>query len=61
MDVVVLDTDVPGAPAVDIARGLRQYVQTESENFSIVALTRAGPAYHRPLLAAGIDAVLHSR
>ena len=59
VDVVVLDTDVPGAPAVDIARGLRKYVQTESENFSIVALTRAGPAFHRPLLAAGIDAVLH--
>jgi DNA-binding response OmpR family regulator len=59
VDVVVLDTDVPGAPAVDVARGLRQNVQTESENFSIVALTRASAAFHKPLLAAGVDAVLN--
>lgn len=58
VDVVVLDTDLPGAPAIDIARGLRNHVKLASSAFEIVALTRAAAAFHKPLLAAGIDAVL---
>jgi CheY-like chemotaxis protein len=58
VDVVVLDTDLPGAPAIDIARGLRSHMKLASSSFEIVALTRAAAAFHKPLLAAGIDAVL---
>ncbi|WP_421759080.1 response regulator [Devosia sp.] len=58
VDVVVLDTDLPGAPAADIARGLRNHMRLASDAFEIVALTRAAEPFHRPLLAAGIDAVL---
>jgi CheY-like chemotaxis protein len=58
VDVVVLDTDLPGAPAIDIARGLRNHVKLASSAFEIVALTRAAAKFHKPLLAAGIDAVL---
>lgn len=58
VDVVVLDTDLPGAPAIDIARGLRNHMKLASSAFEIVALTRAAVAFHKPLLAAGIDAVL---
>ena len=58
VDVVVLDTDLPGAPAIDIARGLRNHLKLASSAFDIVALTRAAAAFHKPLLAAGIDAVL---
>jgi CheY-like chemotaxis protein len=58
VDVVLLDTDVPGAPAIDIARGLRQHIQLANDNLSIVALTRLAPAFHKPLLAAGIDAIV---
>lgn len=58
VDVVVLDTDLPGAPAIDIARGLRSHMKLASSAFEIVALTRAAVAFHKPLLAAGIDAVL---
>jgi CheY-like chemotaxis protein len=58
VDVVVLDTDLPGAPAIDIARGLRSHLKLASSAFEIVALTRAAVAFHKPLLAAGIDAVL---
>lgn len=58
VDVVVLDTDLPGAPAIDIARGLRNHLKLATSAFEIVALTRAAVAFHKPLLAAGIDAVL---
>lgn len=58
VDVVVLDTDLPGSPAIDIARGLRNHMKLASGAFEIVALTRAAPTFHKPLLAAGIDAVL---
>lgn len=58
VDVVVLDTDLPGAPAIDIARGLRSHLKLASSAFEIVALSRAATAFHKPLLAAGIDAVL---
>lgn len=58
VDLVVLDTDLPGAPAIDIARGLRTHLRLASTEFSIVALTRTPEPFHKPLLAAGIDAVL---
>lgn len=57
-DVVIIDTDLPGAPAIDIARGLRQHMKLASADFRIVALTRTPTAFHKPLLAAGIDRVL---
>lgn len=58
VDVVVLDTDMPGAPAIDIARGLRNHVRLASGSFDIVALTRAAESFHAPLSAAGIDLIL---
>ncbi len=58
VDVVVLDTELPGAPAIDIARGLRSHVKLASDDFAIVALTQTPAPFHRPLLAAGIDEVL---
>ena len=58
VDVVILDTDIPGTPAIDIARGLRNHVRLASGAFDLVALTRATEAFHAPLIAAGIDVVL---
>jgi DNA-binding response OmpR family regulator len=58
VDVVVLDAELPGAPAIDIARGLRAHVKLASDDFEIVVLTQTPIAFHRPLLAAGIDEVL---
>ncbi len=58
VDVVVLDTELPGAPAIDIARGLRAHLKLASDDFSIVALTQTPAPFHRALLAAGIDEVL---
>ena len=58
VDVVVLDTELPGAPAIDIARGLRSHLKLASDDFAIVALTQTPAPFHRPLLAAGIDEVL---
>jgi DNA-binding response OmpR family regulator len=58
VDVVLLDTELPGAPAIDIARGLRSHVKLASDDFAILALTQTPPPFHRPLLAAGIDEVL---
>ncbi len=57
-DVVVLDTELPGAPALDIARGLRQHVRLANPDLHIVALTRTPTPFHKPLYAAGIDRVL---
>ncbi len=58
VDVVVLDTELPGAPAIDIARGLRSHLKLASDDFAIVALTQTPAPFHRPLFAAGIDEVL---
>jgi CheY-like chemotaxis protein len=58
VDVVLLDSDVPEAPAVDLARSLRSNHKLATRAFEIVALTRTTAAFHKPLLAAGIDAVL---
>ena len=59
VDVVVLDTELPGAPAIDIARGLRAHLKLANDDFALVALTNTPVPFHRPLLAAGIDEVLH--
>jgi CheY-like chemotaxis protein len=58
VDIVLLDTELPGAPAIDIARGLRKHVRLASADFAVVALTQTPAPFHRPLLAAGIDRVL---
>lgn len=58
VDLVVLDTDMPGAPAIDIAKGLRSHARLASTEFAIIALTHTPEPFHKPLLAAGIDAVL---
>ncbi len=58
IDVVVLDGDLPGAPVVDIARGLREHMRLASPQFRIIALTRTPAPFHRPLHDAGIDRVL---
>lgn len=58
VDAVLLDTELPGAPVIDIARGLRAHLKLASEDFAIVALTQTPEPFHRPLLAAGIDRVL---
>jgi CheY-like chemotaxis protein len=58
VDLVVLDTELPGAPAIDIARGLRSHLKLARDDFAIVALTQTPVPFHRPLLAAGIDEVL---
>lgn len=58
VDVVVLDTELPGAPAIDIARGLRTHMKLASDDFAVVALTQTPVPFHRPLIAAGIDEVL---
>ena len=58
VDVVILDTDLPGTPAIDIARGLRQHARLASADFRIVALTRVPGSFHKPLRTAGIDRVL---
>ena len=58
VDVVVLDTELPGAPAIDIARGLRQHMKLAAPDFYIVALTRTPAPFHKPLFSAGIDRVL---
>ena len=57
-DVVILDTEMSGSSAVDIARGLRGYMKLASPDFYIVALTRAPAPFHKPLLNACIDHVL---
>jgi DNA-binding response OmpR family regulator len=56
VDVVVLDADAEGGR--DLARQLRHHPRLANPFVQIVALTRANPAFHRPLLAAGADLVL---
>jgi DNA-binding response OmpR family regulator len=58
VDVVILDTELPGAPAIDIAGGLRQHMTLATPDFYILGLTRTPTPFHKPLLAAGIDRVL---
>jgi DNA-binding response OmpR family regulator len=57
-DAVVLDADLPGAPALDIARGLRQHPPRASDDLAIIVISRTSAATHRQLLAAGADYVL---
>lgn len=58
VDVVVFDTDMPGAPALDIVAGLRAESKLANPLFKSIVLTRAAKPFHQPLLAAGIDAVM---
>ena len=58
VDLVLLDTELPGAPAIDIARGLRSHLRLACDDFAILTLTQTPAPFHRPLLAAGIDRVL---
>jgi CheY-like chemotaxis protein len=56
VDVVVLDADAEGGR--DLAQQLRKHPRLANPFLQIVALTRANPAFHRPLLTAGADLVL---
>lgn len=56
VDVVVIDADADGAR--DLAQQLRRLPRLANPFLRFVALTRANPAFHRPLLAAGADLVL---
>lgn len=56
VDVVVLDADAEGGR--ELAQQLRRHPRLANPFVQIVALTRANPAFHRPLLAAGADVVL---
>lgn len=56
VDVVVLDADAEGGR--DLAQQLRRFPRLANPFVHIVTLTRANPAFHRPLLAAGADLVL---
>jgi len=58
LDVVILDGDLPGAPILDIARGLRRHVGVGKPDLCVLALVRAGTSSHADLLAAGVDCVL---
>ena len=55
VDAVVLDTD---AQARDLAQQLRRQSRLANPLVRILAMTRANPAFHRPLLTAGADLVL---
>lgn len=56
VDVVVLDADAEGGR--EFAQQVRRHPRLANPFVQIVALTRANPAFHRPLLAAGADLVL---
>ncbi len=56
VDVVVLDADAEGAR--DLAQQLRRHPRLANPFARVLALTRANPAFHRPLLSAGADLVL---
>lgn len=54
VDIVVLDAE----SGRDLAQQLRNHPRLANPFLKIVALTRANPAFHRPLLTAGADIVL---
>lgn len=56
VDVVVIDADADGAR--DLAHQLQRHPRLANPLLRLVALTRANPAFHRPLLSAGADLVL---
>lgn len=58
VDVVVFDTDLPGASAVDIVQGLRSHPKLANPLFKTIVLTRAAKPFQQPILAAGVDVVL---
>lgn len=56
VDVVVLDADAEGAR--EFTQHLRRHPRLANPFVQILALTRANPAFHRPLLSVGADLVL---
>lgn len=58
VDIVLLDGDIAGMPAADLARGLRSHLRLATNLFDIVAIARAADSVRAPLLAAGVDLVL---
>jgi len=58
VDIVVLDAELEGPAATDIARGLRDHPRLANPAFSLIVLTRTAKAFHRPFLVAGADIVL---
>lgn len=58
VDVVVLDGEMGGPSAIELARTLRRHPRLASPLFEIVALTRTRAEFQRPFRLAGIDLVL---
>ncbi|MHB1109303.1 MAG: response regulator [Devosia sp.] len=58
LDLIVVDADSTGTPAIDFVQSLRANRRLASPHFDIIALTRAAAAFHRALLEAGFDEVL---
>ncbi|HEY4202434.1 MAG TPA: response regulator [Devosiaceae bacterium] len=58
VDVVVLDSELPGGSVVATIRALRLHPKLASPVFSIIALTRADAVPPQALLEAGADSVL---
>lgn len=56
VDVVVIDADAEGGR--DLAQQLRRHPRLANPFVQVLALTRANPAFHRPLLTGGADLVL---
>ena len=56
VDIVVLDADPEGAR--ELPQQLRRLPRIANPFFRVLALTRANPAFHRPLVSAGADIVL---
>lgn len=56
VDVVVIDADAEGGR--DFAQQLRQHPRLANPFVQVLALTRANPAFHRPLLTGGADLVM---
>jgi len=58
VDVVVFDTDLPGASPIDIVQGLRANTKLANPMFKTIVLTRAARPFQQPILAGGVDLVL---
>lgn len=58
LDLIVVDADSAGAPAIDFVQSLRANRRLASPHFDIIALTRAAAAFHQALLDAGFNDVL---
>lgn len=58
LELIVVDADDMGSPAVGFVQSLRADRRLASPHFDIIALTRTEPAFHRTLVDAGFDEVL---